>query len=212
MLEIQIARIKEKLEQVKSLDKNFSLFGASKHRYDFNQPLSVEQIENFERQYRVSLPQGFRLFLLELGNGGAGPFYGLVKLEDSLYADMEYRKESAKVNPSLPFPHTEPQYMFPEDFEESDEAARERIYDYWSEPLHEQGILRICNYGCGIFIDLIVNGEEYGNVWVSDIGNDYGIFPVGIIDDEPNKKTKFLDWYEKWLDKCLEELELIKNE
>jgi SMI1 / KNR4 family (SUKH-1) len=212
MFEEQLARIKEKLTWLKNADRQHLILDGFNHSYELNPKLSAEQVENFERQYQITLPQGFRLFLLEIGNGGVGPYYGLVKLEDSLYSDMDHRRESEKVNPSLPFPHTEPQYMFPENYDESEDSDREKIYEYWSEPLHEQGILRICNYGCGIFIDLVVSGVEYGNIWVSDIGNDHGIFPVGIIEDKPNKKIGFLDWYENWLDECLDKIKSGKYE
>ena len=211
MRESRIARMVEKLAKIKALDRDFRLFGAERHRYELNEPLTNARLDDFEKRYRILLPPDYRLFLSKMGNGGAGPFYGIVELENSLYTDMEHRREDEKTDPSLPFPHTAPQYMF------DAEAAgagfdEEEFYAQWHDPVHVRGILRICNFGCGIFIDLVVNGAEYGNMWLSDIVNDYGIFPVGIMDDAPDERIGFLDWYEQWLDQCFKEMELNENE
>lgn len=200
----QIEQIKEKLGELKGLDKEFRLFGASSHKYKLNNVLSFTQIEEFEKKYGITLPVGYKEFLLKIGDGGAGPNYGLVKLEDSLFADMDFKNEDNKTNPSLPFPHTEPQMMFNEDFDEEkhDEEAFEEI---WGHPHHNYGILRLSNGGCGIFTSLVVNGEEYGNLWIDDRGSDAGIYPANMMDDKP-ERINFLDWYETWLDQSINSL------
>lgn len=209
--EAQIERIKEKLWRLKREDVAFEIFGSDVYEYKLNAPLSVDEINKFEKKYGIKLPAGYALFLQKIGNGGAGPFYGLARLENSVFSDMDYPNENNKVNPSLPFPLTEPLQMDLDRFEEfrDDKIFQEK---YWSAE-NANGLLRLCNFGCGIFINLIVNGQEYGNMWTDNRSNDGGIYPSINLENYPplelekEERLNFLDWYEFWLDKSLEKLE-----
>jgi hypothetical protein len=66
------------------------------------------------------------------------------------------------------------------------------------------GAIRICNYGCAIRLNLIVNGKEYNNVWTDDRANHEGIHPSYELGN--TEKITFLDWYELWLDNSLKKL------
>src|SRR5688572_19502657 len=70
----------QKIEQLRSRDAAFELFGASTHRYKFNPPLQPEQVAAFEASHAVRLPEDYRDFILNVGNGGAGPCYGIYPL------------------------------------------------------------------------------------------------------------------------------------
>lgn len=91
--------------------------------------------------------------------------------------------------------------------EDDDEAAYEKFEEEYFSDKWETGILRLCNYGCGVSLNLVVNGLEKGNIWVDDRGNDGGIYPDPYF--EQKERTKFLDWYLLWLNLSLSEL---KNE
>ncbi len=195
----QILRIKEKFSKLKSLDKNLKTFGSRLHKFDLNEPLDLETISAFEEKHQIKLPLEYSIFLQQIGNGGAGPAYGLAKLENSLFADMDYPKEENLVNPALPFPHTEPQFMMTEDEDEDEEFDEDEIDEKWNEPQHNYGVLRLCNLGCGIFTSLVVNGKEYGNMWIDDRSSEAGIYPYCKTNDF-SERSGFLDWYETWLD------------
>lgn len=54
------------------------------HQYKFNSCLNESDIASFEQKFGVKLPEEYRDFLLIVGNGGAGPDYGILSLEQSL--------------------------------------------------------------------------------------------------------------------------------
>src|SRR5690348_6488288 len=59
-------------------DPRRKVFGAGAHQYKLNPPLPVSVVEAFEGTHGISLPEDYRLFLTEIGNGGAGPCYGVL--------------------------------------------------------------------------------------------------------------------------------------
>ncbi|MGI1679207.1 MAG: SMI1/KNR4 family protein [Cellvibrionaceae bacterium] len=200
--------IKENLSKLEALDKKCNLFGSSSHNYRLNDPLSDSVISAFEEKNSITLPEEYRSYIAEIGNGGVGPYYGLQTLENSLFSDLDYKRPGELVKPSEPFPFTEPWNM---EFsgEEQDEAAYEKYEkEYFSEKW-ETGILRICNYGCGITLNLVVNGHEKGNIWVDDRGHGGGIYPDPYFGQK--NRTTFLSWYNLWLDQSLSELENETN-
>ncbi len=192
----QSERIKTKLEQLRKSDKYLKQFGSEKHKYKLNKVLTENEIINFEEQYKVKLALEYRTFLKHIGNGGAGPYYGVERLFDSLYRDLHYKNENEKVNLSEPFPHTMDWNL---DFDEF--SSNEEYENVYFSKEHSNGVLRLCNFGCGVFISLVVNGKEYGNMWFDDRCNDQGIYSAPGLKE--NERITFLDWYEEWLDKSL---------
>lgn len=206
----QLNRIQEKLDLLRQRDSSLKLFGARKHKYLLNPVVPREVIREFESRHRVILPEGYVAFLTALGNGGAGPFYGLEPLENVLFDDLDYKRPDSLLDPSQPFLHTEAWNM---EFEptvsiEEDEAEyarqREMFETTYYGKAQTNGVIAICNYGCGVSLNLVVNGKEYGYIWSDDRGNDAGIYPSLELGNE--EKLSFLDWYEYWLDSSLSEL------
>ena len=191
----QIKTIKKKLELLKKQDSGLKVFGAFSHGYKLNPPIKKKLIKRFETSYGIKLPEGYRAFIYELGDGGAGPYYGLEPLRHSTKKDLDYKDKSGYMHPSKPFPLTEAWNM---EYEPDSREERKYFSDKWL-----QGLLRICNYGCGLSLNLVVNGSEYGHIWVDDRGNDGGLYPDNHFGQ--TGRTKFLDWYELWLDQSLEE-------
>lgn len=70
-------RITAKLEKLRAADPNCLLFGVETHRYRLGSRLSAADIKSAEREYGVDLPSDYASFLSQVGNGGAGPGYGL---------------------------------------------------------------------------------------------------------------------------------------
>ncbi|SKC95574.1 SMI1 / KNR4 family (SUKH-1) [Chitinophaga ginsengisegetis] len=205
----QLERIKAKLEQLRSSDPNNGLFGASTHKYRLNPTIPIDKIRKFELAHNVDLPSDYAAFLMNIGNGGAGPFYGLERLEDALFDDLDYKRPDALLNPAKPFLHTEawnqtfkPTVNYEED-EEEYEKQRIEFEERYFDRQQMNGVIAICNFGCGVRLSLVVNGQEYGNIWTDDRSSDYGIHPSYELGNKD--KISFLNWYELWLDKSLKE-------
>ena len=158
----------------------------------------------------MTLPKEYVEFITIIGNGGVGPFYGLEPFENCLFNDLDYKRPNSLLNPSEPFLHTEPWNL---DFtttidEKENEAEYEKEYSKFEEQYFAKeqmnGVIAICNYGCGVSLNLVVNGQEYGNIWTDYRGSDNGIYPS---DELGNKdKISFFNWYELWLDNSLNEI------
>lgn len=206
----QLNRIKEKIGQLKQLDRNYILFGSQRHLYKINPTISLDKVRQFEATHKVTLPKDYVEFLTEIGNGGVGPFYGLEPIQNSLYDDLDYKRADSLLNPSQPFLHTEPwnlefQPSVDEDEnEEQYENERIKFEERYYDKKQMNGVLAICNYGCAVSLNLVVNGQEYGNIWTDDRGSDNGIYPSHELGNKD--KVGFLDWYELWLDNSISEI------
>src|SRR5262245_51822144 len=96
--------IHQGLAQLASADPKFALFGASTHHYCLNPPLPEEEVILFEKRFGVRLPNEYREFVKEVGDGGAGPVYGvwsLNQIEEELCGGDKRRK--LEFEPGRPF-------------------------------------------------------------------------------------------------------------
>lgn len=84
----KIGKIRFKLAELKSLDKNFNVFGARKHQYELKSTKSEDELVLFENENKIQLPEVYREFLKQVGNDGAGSYYGLGPLEHGKYEDL----------------------------------------------------------------------------------------------------------------------------
>ena len=217
-----IEEIKGKLEELKRLDKRLEIFGASSHKYEFNEPLSMEELNQFEAKYKVTLPKDYKAFLNEVGNGGAGPYYGVYPLKEDL-GDVENKFELLQFD----FPHKEEWNLsdkiftkFDEitgdDYEEEDGNFDEEIADFfsnifWSNYYKDEltyGSIYISNYGCGLRFLFIISGEEKGKIWFDGRADRGGIYPE--IDDKENH-LDFSDWYIDWLNESILKIKELEN-
>ena len=83
----QIESIKRKLIEAEKSDKKLKVFGAENHKYIIHKTATEEEVNTFEKKYKIELPNCYKTFLLNIGNGGdsyknsgAGPFYGIYPL------------------------------------------------------------------------------------------------------------------------------------
>lgn len=209
--------IKEKLERLKGYDKNYCVFGSIQHRYRLKPVLLKSELEQFEKTNSITLPKEYAEFLLEVGNGGVGPDYGFEGIESEAIR-MKFNRLSCKFRFSDSFiPNTYDNCIMDDDelsCEDCDvrfscvdayyKDDSEYKYDYISGYL--DGTLRINHMGCGMESRIILNGPEFGNVWIND--PDQLFTPIHT---KSKGRLSFYDWYEDWLDSKLEKFESVKK-
>jgi hypothetical protein len=194
----QIERIKIKLRLAKNTDPFFENFGSKSHQYQLNKPLSIEEVEKFENKYKITLPQCYKSFLTEIGNGGieyqnsvvgnsgAGPYYGIFGLGHVYHfitdPTLKYLENEVYFNSKI----TEKEWFKNMPDHISDEDYDKEIAKAYS------GILIIGFAGCSNFYGIILNGDDTGRVVHTYDEMQYCPHFV--------EQENFLDFYENWLD------------
>ncbi|MEH1846177.1 MAG: SMI1/KNR4 family protein [Nostoc sp.] len=217
----KVLQLKEKLTQLAILDATFEVFGSESHRYQFKPCLSNKDIQAFESRYNITLPSEYRNFLLEVGNGGAGPGYGLSGLSGIEFKDVTPEKlyqENDEIL-SRPFPFTAAWNDL--DLIVMNNTGFVAKSDAYFDDKLIQGTLTITNYGCGIYAMLVITGEQSGKIWIDDRTNDNGIYPASLSfchafhdtnsddfhqDSDEEQPLYFYEWYEDWLNRSLDQI------
>jgi hypothetical protein len=209
--EPRLERLVQGLARLRVLDPDLQQLGALEHEYKLHPPLSEQALAAFEQEHRLTLPNEYRRFLAQVGNGGAGPYYGLVPLaawrpELSLpcivadYEGDDLKRVDGKpvfvdlgprpaidrpADPSRPFLLEGP---WPRRDNDVLPAADAHPFD---------GCTLLCQMGDGYRCFLVTNGRKAGEVWEDwTHGVAYeAILPTG---------CTFLAWYERWLASTIE--------
>ncbi|MEK3718384.1 SMI1/KNR4 family protein [Paenibacillus sp. FSL R7-0333] len=188
----QLERIRTKLEQALCKDAEFAEFGASSHRYKLKEKLTAGELADWEAQYGIRLPEPFARFLTEIGNGGAGPYYGIYPLAQATsYTELPALQGRAALHPGMTAEEwnllTEPLTGERDISDEEYEEARNKALG---------GMLCIGTQGCEYEMYLVLEGEHRGRiVYTSEFFPDRPFFFV--------YEDNFLDWYERWLDEII---------
>lgn len=148
-----------------------------------NPPLPETEVEKFEKQHSISLPEDYRDFIINVGNGGDGPAeYGLLKLGEFKSNDVpNYLNNGYKDKLKKEFPF--------KDFWLWDGKEKECDFKEKLEST-EHGCLVLGNDGCGMYWLLIVNGDSKGQIWQT---TEMGIQPC-------LPYLSFTQWYKNWLE------------
>ena len=207
------------LSRLASKDSERRLFGSSKHEYRLHPPVDANEISQFEEQNGIRLPDDYRFFITEIGNGGAGPAYGVFKFgeEDDGFDYCKWSNGYLVGDLSKPFVHSESWNHTkefwdkePEISDELSEDEEDRLMEEWDSLLTAEywspsvmdGAIPVCHLGCAQRQWLVINGPQRGYVW-----NDFRADQEGI---KPNMSSggtpaTFSMWYLTWLQSALDE-------
>lgn len=182
--------IKAKIHRLSKLDKTRQAFGARHHKYLFGNNLTAQQISDWEEESGVKLPTVLKGYFLECGNGGAGPYYGMKRLQDlRLY------------KPNAPFLNADQlRALAKERYNPEDEDSD---YFYENESSWEvaqsdyQGLIAIIGYGNGDQICLVTNGKKTGQIFLKTMPN--GLSEIGSLQAD----------FHRWLDHELSLFETV---
>lgn len=197
----QLERIKIKLGEAKRADFQCKVFGANRHKYRLGKPASAQAVEQFENQYSIQLPEGYKAFMLNIGNGGesyansaAGPYYGIYPLGENVNELIFSETEKYIHKPSVIFPDMSDDYWktLNQSIEENESITDE---EYESEiGKIFGGLLPIGSQGCTYIHAIVINGMHKGRVVNVDLDRQKPHFTF---------ENNFLDWYERWLDEVI---------
>jgi hypothetical protein len=195
------ARLRDKLAVLRALDPGREVFGAASHDHALSPPIPPEELVRFEATIGARLPEDYRAFLLHMGNGGAGPYYGIAPL--ALWEPDE--------RPIAPGPMDDAAYdawIERGDPTRAGDPRRDFVLDGLFHPLRIQdqrrlhhvppggahpldGCVLLAEMGCGESAFLVVRGARAGEVWIDQSQAAWPIRPVA---------PSFLAWYERRLD------------
>jgi hypothetical protein len=204
----------EKLDELRRLDRQLSVFGASAHKYKLEPPLAKRALNRLEKRHGVKFPDDYREFLAMMGNGGAGPSYGVCPFGkwDGAGAGLERWTGKSHVVSSLAldFPFTDARSLTPEQLRRPESFASDDEEDEWCRRVDEalnpeeltRGWFPICHHGCALRSYLVVAGPERGRVWYDARAENGPVSPHTY----GGKRLSFSAWYGLWLDKSLKEV------
>lgn len=170
--------VRESLRALADADPRFTRFGAAAHRYQPRPVLSERRVAELESSAGLRLPEDYRDFLLEVGDGGAGPYYGLAPLDQPSQLEVMRGVFSPR--------GIEPLEIIPESSGKvalgagAAAAPSERA---GSEPrgdgggglspllLPWHGVALLSHLGCGYLAYLVLEGPHRGQVWLDLGGN-----------------------------------------
>jgi hypothetical protein len=198
--------ILDRLDKLSRSDAARRRFGATDHDYKLNPPLSASVLEAFEGAHGIILPEDYRYFITEIGNGGAGPYYGLFPFgqHGDSFDFISWEEGYLVGDVSKPFPHVRAWNLPTTFWAQIPNSDDDKLWEAWDKIEYEHywnpslmnGAIPICNLGCNLRQWLVVNGEHRGFVW-----NDYRVDRAGIspLETKSGSPVSFADWYMSWL-------------
>lgn len=175
--------IQNKIDRLRALDRTCQVFGADAHEYRLHPTASAADIEAAETRLGTSLPKALRTFYTTLGNGVAGPKYGLLPLEKV----RAYR-------PDQPYPGVD--YFKTVAEQEHRGVDEEGYFEIPYDAL--QGLLCVIREGCGHKLCLVSSGEDAGTLVHVSVD--------GFVHEESYGLRAL---YEQWLNRNIAALERV---
>lgn len=175
------AYIKDLVRRAGIVDSGRKVFGSDKHQYRLNPVITPAAVRAHEERYHFKLPEEYTFFLTKVGNGGAGPYYGiypLAKLEH-YHENIEESGKPAWIDDTL----TPDRWAEKMNLLEDDD-----VYDQVMKEI-SSGFQVIGTQGCTYDNLLMVSGSETGRI----VYIDWNLIPENV---PFLTGMRFLEWYE----------------
>ena len=197
------------LTQARQIDANCEMFGADHHQYRLNPPVPESFVREVEEACGFTLPSDYRRFITQVGDGGAGPDYGIDPFrnfwkEGYFQEDRFAEAHRQRYRRSLTRPFA-PRPMTPEDQADSATgnpshyAAHPERYFIIDPPEKEEeeeggwwltgGFLTLGTRGCQWAYGIALNGKHRGRVFTTDNEGGYLL-----------EAYSFEEFYRRWLE------------
>ncbi len=195
------------LKQARQMDSQYEMFGASTHQYRLNPPVDWTFLCGVEKKYHFTLPKDYVQFITEIGDGGAGPGYGIYPFGNFMREGKTPRIEKSQeayrnrlARPFTPQPmQSEEAKLLAEEFGFDKESYEKNPGEYFMDE-NNDGFLDLGTRGCEWNFGLIISGERYGQVFDTDREGIYRFTAYS-----------FREFYQKWLD-SLSDVEQFQKE
>lgn len=200
------------LERIRVSGAAVGMFGEDSHSYELNPSLTDEEVDAFELGHGIRLPRGYREFLTRVGNGGAGPYYGLFRLGemDDGFDFGPWDRYIGKL--SQPFSHTaawNDLSAYPDDQHDVRSPEYHKLIEAFDAIYYDtrltDGAIPICHLGCALRQWLVITGPEAGYIWCDNRAEYEGLRPLST---PAHDRVAFFEWYRSWLDEALAKLQL----
>lgn len=195
-------RIVKILDKARHTDSHYELFGAATHKYQLNPPISSSFVKMVEEKYGFTLPEDYFRFITEIGDGGAGPDYGIYAFADLVKKNQDNKAEeyqeayrNSLKNVFAPRPMLLDEL---EDYAIATKAAYEQNpdkYFVYEKPGEDSlcgfdGFYVFGTQGCQWDFGLVTAGVMRGKVFVTDNEGAYCLVA-----------DSFDEFYQNWLDR-----------
>lgn len=180
--------LRDLVKQAGRVDRECKVFGSSKHRYCLNPVLSDEIVSKYEEKNHIKLPSEYKFFITQVGNGGAGPDYGIYPLvvNNPCRCDMKPPFISSKLTKDEWKEKLRPL---------EDEDCPDDEFDRMEEEL-SSGVYALGTKGCTFENITVSSGEDENRVFYINFDWDEDAMPY---DTEMN----FLTWYEHFFEEII---------
>lgn len=177
-------KVEQILDKAREIDSGFELFGTKTHRYRLNPPVPEDFVRDVEEKCGFTLPEDYRRFITRVGDGGAGPYYGIEPFRDFWKRGYfqenrlaEWYRQGYRQGLARPFsvrpmePEEAGRYGFSQ---EGYLEHPERYYvwveqeDEYNERWSTEGFFLLGTEGCQWDFGIILNGEKRGRVFTTD--------------------------------------------
>ncbi len=208
----QRKEVEKILAQAERMDPNYERFGVSRHRYKLNPPINKVFVRAAEKKYHFLLPEDYVYFITEVGDGGAGPDYGIfpfgnfyMRAESPGAEKFREAYRCSLANPFLLRPMTLDDLEYCAFSRKAYEKNPEKYFVEMGESYEESlcdtdGFLTLGTHGCQWDFGLVTSGERRGQVFDTDNEGNYSF-----------SAYSFSDFYQNWLD-YISDTELCQKE
>ncbi|WP_251317233.1 SMI1/KNR4 family protein [Flintibacter muris] len=201
---LDIPNIRAVLDTASRWDMDLAQFACWGHAHLLNPVLPPEELAAWEELTQVTLPEDYRAYLTQLGNGGAGPAYGLFPLslpkdefaqylqQPCIYSDGQEEKFQDVVQRFVHWEDFDDDWSlyldyFPDTPSWKDQRWQNEHRKEWGDeldrlidqtiifPLLHYGQYQITNEGCSGDIFIILNGSHRGYIHCATADCDAGL-------------------------------------
>lgn len=215
---LDVAYIRHVISKASYEDMELKVFGWKSHAHTLQPKLSESELEVWQELLKIKLPEDYCTYITQLGNGGAGPAYGLrvltLDLDEDLAAPTVFSNDQSTLfnEQAREWYELDNQDDYGEYCEQTPENQR-LSFDEWDSLLEERyervesylfhkGQLFIANRGCDQDLYLLLNGSHCGWCHINSKDYDYSVGGNGIVlgDKSPVQQRSILwEEYQRWL-------------